>query len=134
MAAPQRCYRHTARQQRHGAFHASAAQAAYDDGDEVTLTANLTLYAVRTTTAPATCTVTFDANGGTLTVSDATQPFTQHRASVLRAAAALGVTRSGYVFAGWATDKSATDADYRDGQSATFAQSTTLYDRTVRER
>lgn len=69
----------------------------------------VTLYAVWRAN---TYTVTFDANDGTGSMSDMT--FTYGTAQNLSANA---FARTGYTFAGWATEKGATEAEYANGAS-----------------
>ena len=61
---------------------------------------------------PNNYTVKFDANGGTGTMSDET--FTYDKSQALTSNT---FTRTGYTFAGWSTDKSATSAKYQNNAS-----------------
>ena len=70
-------------------------------------------------------TVTFDANGGTITT--ATQTVPANTATALKTAAALGLSREGYTFGGWAKASSATTADYADGANVTLTANLKLY-------
>jgi len=70
-------------------------------------------------------TVTFDANGGTITTTTQTVP--ANTATALKTAAALGLSREGYTFGGWAKASSATAADYADGANVTLSANLTLY-------
>jgi uncharacterized repeat protein (TIGR02543 family) len=70
-------------------------------------------------------TVTFDANGGTITTTTQTVP--ANTATALKTAAALGLSREGYTFGGWAKASSATTADYADGASVTLSANLKLY-------
>ncbi len=70
-------------------------------------------------------TVTFDANGGTITTTTQTVP--ANTATALKTAAALGLSREGYTFGGWAKASSATTADYADGANVTLSANLTLY-------
>lgn len=70
-------------------------------------------------------TVTFDANGGTITTTTQTVP--ANTATALKTAAALGLSREGYTFGGWAKASSATAADYADGASVTLSANLKLY-------
>ena len=70
-------------------------------------------------------TVTFDANGGTITTTTQTVP--ANTATALKTAAALGLSREGYSFGGWAKASSATAADYADGASVTLSANLKLY-------
>ena len=69
--------------------------------------------------------VTFDANGGTITTTTQTVP--KNTATALTAAAALGLSRDGFVFGGWGTTNSATTAAYADGANVTLSEALTLY-------
>lgn len=70
-------------------------------------------------------TVTFNPNGGTITTTTQTVP--ANTATALKTAAALGLSREGYTFGGWAKASSATAADYADGASVTLSANLTLY-------
>ena len=104
------------------ATKSDATEAEYNDAAEVTLTANLTLYAVWTENA---CTITFNANGGTITT--ATQIVKSGAKSKLKSATELGLNRTGYEFAGWATKSDATTAEYTDSAEATLTDNLTLF-------
>ena len=84
-----------------------------DGASVINLTAEIngevTLYAVWRAN---TYTVTFDANDGTGSMSDMT--FTYGTAQNLSANA---FTRTGYTFAGWATEEDATKVKYENGES-----------------
>lgn len=81
------------------------------DEDTVTPTAEL----------PTTVTVTFDANGGTGTMSD--QVIGYNTATVLTENA---YTLTGYTFHGWATEQGSAKV-YDNGASVTLTESVTLY-------
>ena len=70
-------------------------------------------------------TVTFNPNGGTITTTTQTVP--ANTATALKTAAALGLSREGYTFGGWAKASSVTAADYADGASVTLSANLTLY-------
>ena len=97
----------------------------YDNGQSVKNLASsgtATLYAVWTAN---TYTVKFDANGGSGTMNDET--FTYDKSQALTS---NEFTRTGYTFAGWSTDKSASSAQYQDKASVsnlTASGSVTLY-------
>ena len=74
-----------------------------------------------TCTAPTEVTVTFDANGGTGTMSN--QVVSYNTATALTANA---FTRTGYSFAGWATTADGSKA-YDNQESVTLTKNTTLY-------
>ena len=71
-----------------------------------------------------TCTITFDANGGTITT--ATQTVKAGIAAALKTATELGLSRRNYKFAGWATKSDATEAEYADGAEVTLSDNLTL--------
>lgn len=92
----------------------------YSDHKNMTLTADMTLYA-RWTLIP-TFVVTFNANGGTGTMAN--QTFMQ---GVAQALAHNTFTREGFDFMGWNTNASGMGTYYSDGQSVTLNTTTTLY-------
>jgi len=73
-------------------------------------------------TAPATYTITYDANGGE--GAPANQTKTQGQALTLSSTKA---TRKGYSFLGWAATNNATVAEYQAGGQFTADADTTLY-------
>ena len=96
------------------AWNKTSSAADFAEGAELkNLTAEnggkVTLYAVWRAN---TYTVTFDANDGTGSMSDMT--FTYGTAQNLSANA---FTRTGYTFAGWATEEDATKVKYENGES-----------------
>ena len=102
---------------------ADATTAKYKDKEtRVSISVDTILYAVWEYSG--SCTINFDANGGTGTM--AAQTVTSGTASALNANA---FTRSGYVFIGWAKTAAATDYDYADGYSSFMIQAPaiTLY-------
>ena len=102
---------------------ADATTAKYKDKEtRVSISADTILYAIWEYSG--SCTINFDANGGTGTM--AAQTVTSGTASALNANA---FTRSGYVFIGWAKTAAATDYDYADGYSSFMikAPAITLY-------
>ncbi|MBR1911208.1 MAG: InlB B-repeat-containing protein, partial [Treponema sp.] len=91
------------------ATSASATSPKYTDASSIPaltseLGASVTLYAVW---KPITYTIKFDANGGTGSMSD--QSATYDKAAAL---SANKFSRSGYKFAGWSTNKNASDSKY----------------------
>ena len=88
-------------------------------------TSNVTISATFTAIPPATYTITFNANGGTITTT--TQTVLANTATALTTASALGLSRDGYTFAGWGTASDATTATYADGASVTLTGALTLY-------
>ncbi len=98
----------------------AAGSVDYTDGQSVTMTADITLYAVWSE-VPSTYTVTFNANGGSGVMSD--QTFTE---GVAQALTANAFTRTDYTFDGWAL-LAAGSVVYTNGQSVTLTENTTLY-------
>ncbi len=67
----------------------------------------------------------YSANGGSGAPSDANGYSSGDTATV---SAALGITRKGYTFLGWSTDKDASEKEYSEGETITFSSDTiTLY-------
>lgn len=54
--------------------------------------------------------ITFDANGGSMTATETTQRYKYSMSVQLKTAEELGLTREGYTFKGWATTADATSA------------------------
>lgn len=93
----------------------------YTNGQTVTLTTSLTLYAKWTANSN---TVTFNSNYGTPTTS--TQQITT---DVSTALTANSFSRTGYTFTGWNTAANGSGTDYSNSQSVTINGSLTLYAR-----
>ena len=91
---------------------------AYADGATYSFAADITLYAQWT--ALPNHTVTFNANGGTGTM-------TAQTANVPTALTANAFTRTGYTFSGWNTAANGTGTAYADGATYSFAADLTLY-------
>ena len=91
---------------------------AYTDGQSISITAPMTLYAVWKAN---TYTVTFNANGG-----EGTMPSQTYTYGVKQALSANTFTREGYTFAGWATSASGSVA-YKAGQIISISAPMTLY-------
>ena len=100
----------------------SASSASYQPGEWYYANADRTFYAVWKKNAPATYTVSYDANGGS--GAPGSQTKTQDATLTL---SSTKPTRSGYTFLGWATSSSATSASYQPGGSYTANASVTLY-------
>ena len=100
----------------------SASSASYQPGEWYYANADRTFYAVWKKNAPATYTVSYDANGGS--GAPGSQTKTQDATLTL---SSTKPTRSGYTFLGWATSASATSATYKPGGSYTANASVTLY-------
>lgn len=108
-----------------------ATEAQYTDGQEITISANTTLYAVweekEDPNAPK-FTVTFNGNapeGETVSGEMAGQVFTEGKTQSLTKNTFS--IRKGYAFRGWALDKSATVEVYKDEASIKISADTTLY-------
>ena len=97
---------------------ANGTGTAYADGATYSFAADLTLYAQWT--ALANHTVTFNANGGSGTMSNQV-------ANVPTALTANAFTRTGYTFSGWNTAANGTGTAYADGATYDFAADLTLY-------
>ena len=104
------------------ATKSDATTAEYNDAAEVTLTDDITLCALW---SENTCTITFNANGGSITT--ATQTVTAGEKTALKSASELGLNRTNYAFVGWATKSGATTAEYADGAEVTLSDNLTLY-------
>ena len=92
---------------------------AYTDGQETSLTQNVTLYAQW---QHITYTVTFDANGGTGEM--AAQTFNAGEAQAL----AVNVfSRDNYWFLGWNSSSDGSGTSYSDKQNLTLTENITLY-------
>ena len=109
----------------------TATEAQYTDGQEITITADTTLYAVweekEDPNAPK-FTVTFNGNapeGETVSGEMAEQTFTEGKTQSLTKN--TFAVRKGYTFRGWALDKSATVEVYKDEASIKISADTTLY-------
>jgi len=95
------------------ATSASASTADYTDGQSITwFNTNTNLYAVWTADDQ---TITFKANGG---VGDDTTQIAKSDSSTELELNTF--TKQGYSFAGWATNASASEVDYTNGQSITW--------------
>lgn len=70
--------------------------------------------------APVVSSVTFDANGGSGTMTDLS-------ASSATALSANAFTRTGYTFGGWNTSADGSGTSYAEGASYAFTSNTTLY-------
>ncbi|OUO63005.1 InlB B-repeat-containing protein, partial [Collinsella sp. An268] len=102
----------------------NATSAEYQPGQEVALSANMTLYAVWTQSA----TITFNPNGGT--GDSFTLTTTEGRDGSFRLSLPNpedhGITREGYTFVGWSTDWSGTGLNYTP-QEITVSDGQTYY-------
>ena len=100
----------------------NATTATYKSGDKISVKKDTTLYAVWKSSGTTTCTLTFNANGGT----GAPAAITAAKDSTVTIPKAT-VTRDGYWFLGWATSKTATAAQYKSGNTMKLTANTTLY-------
>ena len=89
----------------------------YADGASYAFTSDVSLYAQW---AVSTYTVTFDANGGSGTMSG-------QAASSSTALTANTLTRDGFDFAGWNTATNGSGTDYADGANYAFTSDVSLY-------
>lgn len=96
---------------------ANGTGTAYANGASYAFTANATLYAQW---SASTYTVTFDANGGTGSMSNQT-------GSSSAALTSNTLTRSGFTFAGWNTAADGSGTAFADGASYAFNANLTLY-------
>jgi uncharacterized repeat protein (TIGR02543 family) len=77
------------------------------------------------TKSPNSHTITFDANGGSLTIT--TRTVKAGTATALTTAEALGATYSGHSFNGWNTASDGSGTSYADGAIVTLSGNITLY-------
>ena len=95
-------------------------------GDGITYTNSDESETGEFTTSPATCTVTYNANGGIGTPpSDATEYTNGATVTVLGNYGKL--TKDGYAFTGWNTKDDGTGTPYEAGGTFTISANTTLY-------
>ena len=100
----------------------SASSASYQPGDWYYANADRTFYAVWKKNAPATYTVSYDANGGSGAPGSQTKT-----ENVTLTLSPLSPRRTGYTFKGWATNKFLPGAQYQPGGKYTTNASVTLY-------
>jgi uncharacterized repeat protein (TIGR02543 family) len=96
---------------------ADGSGTSYANGASYPFSASTTLYAQWTSSSS---TVTFNANGGTGTMSNQT-------ASSATNLTSNTFTRSGYTFSGWNTDAGGSGTSYANGASYPFTANVTLY-------
>ena len=101
---------------------ATGGGTSYEDQAEIITGANLTLYAQWTQNAPATYTVSFNANGGSGSMP--AQTVTANTSTPLNA---NSFTRSGYTFSGWNTAANGSGTAYADRASVTLNANLALY-------
>lgn len=73
----------------------------------------------------AKCTITFDANGGTISTNS--QTIESGKSTKLTLATTLGPSYTNHTFIGWGTSKDATTTAYADGGAVSFTANITLY-------
>lgn len=100
----------------------SATSASYQPGEWYYANADLTFYAVWKKNAPATYTVSYDANGGSGAPGSQTKT-----ENVTLTLSPVSPRRTGYTFKGWATNKFMPGAQYQPGGRYTANASVTLY-------
>ena len=100
----------------------SATSASYQPGDWYYANADRTFYAVWKKNAPATYTVSYDANGGSGAPGSQTKT-----ENVTLTLSPVSPRRTGYTFKGWATNKFMPGAQYQPGGKYTANASVTLY-------
>ena len=98
---------------------AGGSGASYANGANYTFTANVTLYAQWTINS---YTVTFDANGGSGSMTPQTGNY-----NTTAALTSNTFTRAGYTFTGWNTVAVSGGTAYANGANYTFTASVTLY-------
>ena len=94
----------------------------YQQDDTFTVESETTLYAIWEDAPVSQVTVSFNANGGTGSMSDVTVDLGS--STTLPKAT---FTRSGYVFAGWNTKADGTGSSFADGANITPGANVTLY-------
>lgn len=103
----------------------TATTSSYQDGGNATFTESTILYAVW---LASTSTITFNGNGGTVSGDGTTTSYTQEMTTKVPTALTPNkFKRIGYLFAGWAEDKDASEPLYKDGVTYTPSGSVTLY-------
>ena len=100
----------------------TATSATYQPGDWYYTNANRTFYAVWKKNAPATYTVSYDANGGSGAPGSQTKT-----ENVTLTLSPVSPRRTGYTFKGWATNKFMPGAQYQPGGKYTANACVTLY-------
>ncbi|MBQ7157841.1 MAG: InlB B-repeat-containing protein, partial [Treponema sp.] len=106
----------------------TASTPQFADGEAISITEDMTLYAVWAYNV--TYTVTFKANGGSLTTTTQTitgETTTGSLATALLSGNELGASRTGYKLKGWANDENVNEITYTDGKSITISENLTLY-------
>ena len=96
---------------------------AYQAGDNITVNSDVTLYAQWT--QQPTFSVTYDPNGGTGGTTDA--DITSGTQYTVKSDTDVGVTRTGFTFAGWNTAANGSGTTYQAGNDLTVTGDVTLY-------
>lgn len=107
---------------------ATASVADYSDGEKITVSGDITLYAVWA--YEATYTITFDVASGSISTnsqSETGETVTGEISATLKTADDLGLSRTGYKFKGWVTSNSSSTVAYSDGKSIKLSSDITLY-------
>ena len=100
----------------------TATTATYKSGSQITLTGNLTLFAVWKSASPVTYTLSFDRNGGS---GNAPAKITAASGSTVTVPK-CSITREGYYFMGWSTSRGGAVA-YKSGDTLKLTKDTVLY-------
>lgn len=100
----------------------SASVVLYTDGTKITLSGNVTLYALWDKIVSYT--ITYDANGGSMSSSSQTVTGTESEGATAKLYSA---SRSGYIFSGWSTSSYASSAQYSSGATITIKSNIVLY-------
>ena len=98
---------------------ATGAATSYTNGQSVRFTSDVTLYAQW---GAQTITITFDANGGSGTMTAESEPYATSAPLLSNA-----FTNPGYSFAGWSTSPGGVGSGFGNGQVVRFTVSLTLY-------
>ena len=99
---------------------ADGSGTSYTNGQTITLTSNLTLYAQWK--KDVIYTITFNANGGSGTMSALSV-----KEGASQKLTANSFTRTGYIFTGWNTKADGSGTSYTNGQTITPTSNLTLY-------
>ena len=108
----------------------SATSAEYKNCGMITISSNITLYAVWAYNANYT--INFDSNGGNIisssqVVKGETETVGGNISTNLKTSSSVGLNRSGYKFMGWTGSPSSQSVLYRDGSKITISGDITLY-------
>jgi uncharacterized repeat protein (TIGR02543 family) len=103
---------------------ANGSGTTYQASDLINLTSNITLYAVWTSSAPASYSLTYNPNNSS---GGSTPSTTSGSGSVNTAPNSGGLTRDGYAFAGWNTAADGSGTTYQPGDTINLSANVTLY-------